>query len=41
MHSRGYMRWFYRVSHPLIIGPAPVPEYIILKPVYEEVIVEQ
>jgi len=37
----GYMRWFYRVSNPLIIGPAPVPKYTVPRPVYEEVIVEQ
>jgi len=35
------MKWFYRVSHPLIIGPTLVPEYIVPRPVYEEVIVEQ
>jgi len=41
MHTKGYMTWFYKVSHPLIIGPAPVPEYTIPINVYEEVIVEQ
>ena len=40
-HSDGYMRWFYRVSHPLIVNPAPVPEYVAPRPVYQEVIVEQ
>jgi len=34
------MRWFYHVSHPLIVGPAPVPEYVAPRPVYQEVIVE-
>jgi len=41
MHSNGYIEWFYKVSHPLIIGPALVPEYTVPRPVYEEVIVEQ
>ncbi|RHN49885.1 putative protein-serine/threonine phosphatase [Medicago truncatula] len=40
-HSDGYIKWFYRVSHPLIVNPAPVPEYIAPRPVYQEVIVEQ
>lgn len=40
-HSYEYIKWFYRVSHPLIIDPAPVTEYIALRPVYQEVIVEQ
>jgi len=40
-HSVGYTRWFYHASHPLIIDPAPVPEYTIARPVYEEVIVDQ
>jgi hypothetical protein len=40
MHSNGYIKWFYRVSHPLIAGPAPVPKYIGPRPVYQEVIVE-
>jgi hypothetical protein len=35
------MKWFYRVSYPLIIGHAPVPEYTVPRPVYEEVIFEQ
>jgi len=41
MHSNGYIKWFYKVSHPLKIGPAPVPEYAVLRPVYEEILVEQ
>jgi len=40
-HSDGYMKWFYHVSHPFIVGPAPVPEYIVPRSVYKEVIVEQ
>jgi hypothetical protein len=40
-HLDGYIRLFYRASHPLIVGPAPVPEYVAPKPVYQEVIVEQ
>jgi len=40
-HSVGYMRWFYYVSHPLIIAPAAVPKYRAHRPVYQEVIVEQ
>jgi hypothetical protein len=40
-HSDGYIKWFYRVSHPIIAGPAPVPEYIAAKPVYQKIIVEQ
>ena len=40
-HSDGYMRWFYRVSHPLIVSHAPVPEYVAPKLVYQKVIIEQ
>jgi len=28
-HSKGYMKWFYKVSHPLMIAPAAVPDYIV------------
>jgi hypothetical protein len=35
------MKWFYRVSHPIMIDPAAVPEYTVLRLVYEDVIVEQ
>ena len=35
------MSWFYRVSHPLIVGPAPVPKYVVPRPVYQEIVVEQ
>ena len=34
MHSNGYIKWFYHVSHPLIVGPAPVPEYVDPRHVY-------
>jgi hypothetical protein len=40
-HSKGYMKWFYHVSYPLMIAPDVVPEYTIRRPVYDEVIVEQ
>ncbi|RHN82296.1 hypothetical protein MtrunA17_Chr1g0208431 [Medicago truncatula] len=40
-HLDGYMRWFYRVSHPLIVGLAPVPQYVTPRLVYQKVIVEQ
>jgi hypothetical protein len=40
-HSDGYIKWFYRVSHLLIVGPAPVPEYVAPRHVYQEVIVKQ
>jgi len=26
-HEIGYMKWFYRVSHPIMIAPAPVTYY--------------
>jgi len=41
MHSNGYIKWFYRVSHPLIVSLSPVPESDVPIPVYQEVIVEQ
>ena len=40
-HSKGYMKWFYRVSHPLMITPTAVLEYTVPRPPYEEVLVEQ
>ena len=45
-HSRGYMRWFVRVSHPIVNPPAVIPDYTAaahprLVPPYEEVIVQQ
>ncbi|KEH42247.1 transmembrane protein, putative [Medicago truncatula] len=27
-HSGTYIRWFYRVSHPLIVDPAPAPDRV-------------
>jgi len=33
-HSDRYIRWFYRVSHPLIVNPAPEPDIVILGPIY-------
>jgi len=44
--SRGYMRWFCRVSHPIVNPPAVIPDYTadahprFVSP-YEKVIVEQ
>jgi len=40
-NSKGYMKWFYRVSHPLMIGLDPVLEYTVPRPIFKEVIVEQ
>jgi hypothetical protein len=45
-HSRGYMRWFCTVSHPIVNLPTTIPDYTAdahPRPVspYEEVIVEQ
>ena len=40
-HSKGYMNWFYKVSHPLMIAHAVIPDYTVLVPPYEEVIVKQ
>ena len=41
MHENGYIKWFYKVSNPLMIVPAPVPEYNVTRLVYEEILVEQ
>ena len=46
VHSRGYMRWFVRVSHPIVNPPAAIPDYAADAPPrpvppYEEVPVEQ
>jgi hypothetical protein len=35
------MNWFYKVSHPLMIAPAAIPDYTTPVPPYEEVVVEQ
>jgi len=45
-HIKGYMRWFTRVSHPIVNPPAAIPDYATDAPPrhvppYEEVIVEQ
>jgi len=40
-HSDSYIRWFYRVSHPLIVNPAPEPNIIMLRPVYQDILVDQ
>jgi hypothetical protein len=40
-HSDRYIRWFYRVSHPLIVNPAPEPDIIMLRPVYQDILVDQ
>jgi len=44
-HIRGLMRWFVRVSHPIVNPPAAIPDYAADAPPcpvppYEEVIVE-
>jgi len=44
--SWGYMRWFVRVSHPIVNPPVAIPDYTAnahprLVPPYEEVLVEQ
>jgi len=45
-HTRGHMRWFVRVSNPIVNPPAAIPDYAAdapprPAPPYEEVIVEQ
>jgi hypothetical protein len=40
-HSDRYIRWFYRVSHPLIVNPAPEPDIVILRPVYQDILVDR
>ena len=45
-HTRGYMRRFVTVSHPIVNPPAAIPDYAAAAPPhpippYEEVIVEQ
>ena len=35
------IKWFYRVSHPIMSASAPVAEYTASVPPYEKVIVEQ
>jgi len=40
-HSDRYIRWFYRVSHPLIFNPAQEPDIVIPRPVYQDILVDQ
>jgi len=40
-HSDRYIRWFYRVSHPLIVNPAQEPDIVMLRPVYQDILVDQ
>ncbi|AES89996.1 hypothetical protein MTR_4g083040 [Medicago truncatula] len=45
-HTGGYMRWFIRVSHPIVNPHVAIPDYAAAAPPrhvppYEEVIVEQ
>jgi len=45
-HTRGYIRWFVRISHPIVNPPVPIPDYAADAPPrpvppYEEVLVEQ
>jgi len=40
-HTKGYMKWFYKVSRPIMIAHVAVPDYTAHVPPYEEVIVEQ
>jgi len=40
-YSDRYIRWFYRVSHPLIVNPAPEPDIVIPRPVYRDILVDQ
>ena len=45
-HSRGYIRWFIRVSHPILNPPTVIPDYTVDAhprpvPPYEGVLVEQ
>jgi len=45
-HTRGYMKWYVRVSHPIVNPPSAIPGYAADAPPrpvppYEEVLVEQ
>ena len=40
-HSDRYIRWFYRVSHPLTVNPALEPDILIPRPVYQDILVDQ
>jgi len=40
-HSDRYIRWFYRVSHPIIVNPALEPHIVFPRPVYQDILVDQ
>jgi len=40
-YARGYIKWFYHVSHPVFSQPAPIAHYTALVPPCEEVTDEQ
>jgi len=40
-HSDRYIRWFYRVSHPIIVNPPLEPEITVPRLVYQDVLVDQ
>ena len=40
-HSDRYIRWFYRVSHPLIVNLAPEPEIVMPRLVYQDILFDQ
>jgi len=39
--KRRCIRWFYRVSRPIIVHPPPEPEITMSRPVYQDVLVDQ
>jgi len=39
-HSDSYIRWFYRVSHPLIVNPALESDIVMPRPVYQDILVD-
>ena len=40
-HSNRYIRWFYHVSHPIIVNPPLEPEIAVPRPIYHDVLVDQ
>jgi len=40
-HLERYIRWFYRVFHPLIVNPAPESDIVMPRPVYQDILVDQ
>jgi len=40
-HSDRYIRWFYRVSHSLIVNPAPESDIVMSRLVYQDILVDQ